>query len=219
MAECILLGSGGGGFGSDDLTATKNHVLAPYTAITSDSDDEPIAGTIPSIEAGTFYASTGEQTILQSGNYLAGAQKLAKLTQSGLVAGNILRGKQIVINNGRSNVWSVTGDANVLKVVSGSAKLGSNTITFQKIYNNLSLTCKYVDIAPGITPVHAFFISETAYIFKSAANSINFISRSLNKQGYQSNESVRTPFASNQTRVLAGGTSGDEYVWYFIYGY
>ena len=99
MADCILLGSGGGGFGSDDVTATKNHVLSPYTAITSDSGDEPVAGTIPSVGAGTFYATAGEQTILQAGRYLSGAQKLAKLTATNLSAANILRGKTITINN------------------------------------------------------------------------------------------------------------------------
>lgn len=40
------LGGGGSGSGSDDCTAKKEHILAPYTAITSDSDDEPVAGTL-----------------------------------------------------------------------------------------------------------------------------------------------------------------------------
>ena len=46
MAECLLLKSGGGS-GSDDLTATTEHVLMNRTAITRDSDDEPIAGIMP----------------------------------------------------------------------------------------------------------------------------------------------------------------------------
>ena len=46
MAECAILRGGTGAYGSDDLTATKAHVLAGKTAITSDSSDEPGTGTM-----------------------------------------------------------------------------------------------------------------------------------------------------------------------------
>ena len=46
MAECLLLKSGGA-YGSDDCTAAKSQVLSGYTAITSDSDEEPASGTMP----------------------------------------------------------------------------------------------------------------------------------------------------------------------------
>lgn len=45
MAECIVL-KGGGGAGSDDCTATKAELLKGYTAVTNDSGDEPVAGTL-----------------------------------------------------------------------------------------------------------------------------------------------------------------------------
>ena len=47
MAEAILMSGGVGGVSSDDVTATKNQVLQGVTALTRDSDDEPIQGTIP----------------------------------------------------------------------------------------------------------------------------------------------------------------------------
>ncbi len=51
----IVIGSGGGsGIGSSDCTATKNQVLAGFTAITKDSDDEVITGTIPNKGAATY---------------------------------------------------------------------------------------------------------------------------------------------------------------------
>lgn len=46
MAECIIL-KAGGGTGSDDCTAIQEYVLEGYTAVTSDSDDEAIEGTMP----------------------------------------------------------------------------------------------------------------------------------------------------------------------------
>lgn len=42
----IPLSFGTGGSGSSDVTATQAQVLSPYTAITSDSDDEPVVGTM-----------------------------------------------------------------------------------------------------------------------------------------------------------------------------
>nr|DAS03224.1 MAG TPA: hypothetical protein [Caudoviricetes sp.] len=47
MSQAIIVKSGGGGITSDDVTATKNQVLQGVTALTSDSDDEVVEGTIP----------------------------------------------------------------------------------------------------------------------------------------------------------------------------
>lgn len=46
MAKAIIASGGGGGAGSDECTATKNDVVQGFTAITSESDDEPIEGTL-----------------------------------------------------------------------------------------------------------------------------------------------------------------------------
>lgn len=48
MARAIFQNMGGGGGGSsEDCTATKDKVLIGYTAVTSDSNDEPVTGTMP----------------------------------------------------------------------------------------------------------------------------------------------------------------------------
>ncbi len=46
MAEAIISFGGGGGTTSDELTATRDDVIAGKTAVTSDSDDEPVQGTL-----------------------------------------------------------------------------------------------------------------------------------------------------------------------------
>lgn len=51
MAVC-LINKSGGGVSSDDVTARKEHVLQGYTALTSDSDDEPVQGTM--VNRGTW---------------------------------------------------------------------------------------------------------------------------------------------------------------------
>ena len=47
MSEVLIPIGGGGGTSSDELTATKDKILYGYTAVTKDSDDEAIAGTMP----------------------------------------------------------------------------------------------------------------------------------------------------------------------------
>lgn len=46
MGKVIISGVGGSGVGSDECTATKDEVLKGYGAITKDSDDEVIQGTL-----------------------------------------------------------------------------------------------------------------------------------------------------------------------------
>lgn len=67
-----------------------------------------VTGSMASKGAGTYYATTADQTIAAN-QYLTGVQTIKKLTQTGLSAANILNGTTIKINNGNADVWSVTG--------------------------------------------------------------------------------------------------------------
>lgn len=58
--------------------------------------------------AATYGAKTSAQTI-SAGQYLSGAQTIAAVTQSGLSAANIVKGKTVTIKSNGSNLWSVTG--------------------------------------------------------------------------------------------------------------
>lgn len=108
MAECLILGVGSSST-SDDVTATADQVLAPYTAITADSS-EPVEGTIPSKSASTYNTSTSDQ-IINSGQYLSGNQTIKGVTTSNISAGNIKKG--IVVKVGDANdddrIKNVTG--------------------------------------------------------------------------------------------------------------
>lgn len=46
MAKALLMSGGVGGVSSDDVTAKREHVLQGYVALTSDSNDEPVQGTM-----------------------------------------------------------------------------------------------------------------------------------------------------------------------------
>jgi len=98
MAECLILGVGGGASGSDDVTASAAQVLAPYTAITSDSDGEPEEGTIPTKDAATYNTSTADQTI-NSGQYLGGNQTIKAVTTANIDAVNIKKGVTVKVGD------------------------------------------------------------------------------------------------------------------------
>ena len=108
MATIPISFAGGGGSDSSDVTASSAQVLKGYTAITTDSDDEPKEGTIPSKAAQTYYVLTTDQVIALN-QYLAGNQTIKAVSQSNLSAGNVKKGVTISVSNGNSDLWSVAG--------------------------------------------------------------------------------------------------------------
>lgn len=118
-----------------------------------------VKGSIPDKAAQTYYAGTADQTIA-AGQYLAGAQTIKKVTQSGISAANIIAGKTITVNNGSSNLWSVTGTAKELKystAVRASLGSGTKSFTFKTDYDGTTWRTEndsYVTLSNiGFTPV------------------------------------------------------------------
>lgn len=86
-----------------------------------------VTGNMPSKAAATYYATTSDQTIA-AGQYLSGAQTIKKITQTNLAAGNIKNGTTVSINNGSSNIYSVTGTyTGTKKAISASVYRGFGT--------------------------------------------------------------------------------------------
>ena len=75
--------------------------------------------------AATYYAGTSDQTIAAN-QYLTGAQTIKKLTQSGMSAANVVKGKTITVNNGNTDVFSVTGTAQEFAHASGTVTSGTS---------------------------------------------------------------------------------------------
>lgn len=318
MAKIPLAFGLGEGGGSDEVTATRNQVLEGYTAITSDSNDEPIEGTIPSQGAQTIYFGTSDQ-VIPSGKYLSGNQtlkaisqanlsaenirkgitasvsngngniwsilgtystpssgqspivpgavrtgfsgfvnggsevqgaipdqaartiyantslqnamasgyyavgdiKVAALSQSGLNASNILRGKTISISNGNTNVWSVTGGT------SGGIKCVSGTVYTTSWFDDGSygiynVPCGYADIAPGITPILVISRCLGGVYGNAIYLQDNLLYYSYYDQhSYNKYTTVSLPRTASQTRVLGVYPQGSNrpVTEYYIYGY
>ena len=69
MSEAILMSGGTGGVGSDEVTASKAHVLKGYKTITSDSDDEVVEGEM--VNRGNIVDTVGFEDAYWDKKYLA----------------------------------------------------------------------------------------------------------------------------------------------------
>lgn len=120
MADAYLIKQGAAGSGSDECTANRKHVLAPYTAITGDSGDDPTTGTMVDQSGWKKTLAAGE-SVMVPGGYHDGkgtvmAKDLASQTGGTAADSDIRKGKTAVVN-GKTitgtqedrGAWSSTG--------------------------------------------------------------------------------------------------------------
>ncbi len=117
---------GGAGAASDECTAAKAQVLAGYTAVTSDSGDEPAQGTMANHGAVSQTLNCGGSYTIPAGYHNGGglisANSLAAQTPATATAAQILSGYTAWINGGQ-----ITGTMTVNSVVSFSVAAYSAT--------------------------------------------------------------------------------------------
>lgn len=217
MADCILLG-GGLGSGSDDVTATKSMVLPGYTAITSDSNDEPVEGTMPTLAAGTFYPKTSDQKI-DAGRFLLGDQVFKKVVTTNFLASNILNGVTMKIgyDGNPGAIAAITGNANVVKFISGTATTGSTRSTIGASNKTQWYT---TTVNPGFTPLFLMCVSVWGFVWKYIRSNgvvcANFLtSYDIPNNGYS--ENFTGDWRSNSVTVYSYHVPNDT-VWYWIFG-
>lgn len=94
MADCIILGSGSGGE-SGDCTADRSKVLASYTAVTRDSNDDPAEGTMPDNGDLSATLAAGQSKTIPAGYTSGGtvtAKDLASQTKGTVDAAHMVKG-------------------------------------------------------------------------------------------------------------------------------
>ena len=101
--------------GTNTITLTKSVSVTPNVTTagyissgTAGNSSVSLTASVTTKAAATYYATTSDQTIAAS-QYLTGAQTIKALSQSNLSAANIKSGTVVTVNNGSTNVWSVTG--------------------------------------------------------------------------------------------------------------
>lgn len=72
MSYGILLKGGDGGIGSDEVTAKRAQILTGYTALTADSSDEVVGGTMPILAGASYSPQTYAQSYNCAGHYMSG---------------------------------------------------------------------------------------------------------------------------------------------------
>lgn len=101
MGKVLASGSGGGGTGSDECTASKAQVLTGYTAVTSDSGDEAVDGTMPNNGEQSATLKCGQSKQIPAGYTPGGtvtAADLASQTGATAAANQISSGKTAWVN-------------------------------------------------------------------------------------------------------------------------
>lgn len=108
----------GSSVGSDDCTAGKAQVLAGYTAVTSDSEDEAVTGTMPNNGEQSAILKCGESKQIPAGYTSGGtvvAADLASQTGGDATAAYIYKGKTAWVNGNK-----LTGNMTCQSVLSFS---------------------------------------------------------------------------------------------------
>lgn len=134
MANCIIVMSGGGGVGSDELTAKAAQVLNGYTYVGNDTDDEAGTGTMVNrgAVAPSALAAGGSYTIpagYHNGSGKVVVQSLATITSGGTVnnASQILSGYK-AYSDGTLYTGNMANNGAVSKTITPSASAQSYTI-------------------------------------------------------------------------------------------
>lgn len=115
----VLMTGAGGGTGSDECTASKAQVLAGHTAVTSDSDDESVEGTMPNNGEQSATLKCGQSKQIPAGYTTGGtvtAADLASQTSGDATAAYIYKGKTAWVNGNK-----LTGNMTCQSVLSFSA--------------------------------------------------------------------------------------------------
>lgn len=154
MAEAILIKSGGGGTTSDDVTATRNDVLKGTTAITSDSDDDAIDGTLEltgnalpenvligrtfyNIDAHTKLVGAMPNNLEINGELLCGESKTIPL---GYTSGGVITAKSLASQTGVDTDKVAADDPQILTGYQAWSNGIKRTGSMPHLTNNSTIT-------------------------------------------------------------------------------
>lgn len=154
----IPLSFGTGGAGSDDATATLAQVLSPYTAITSDSNDEAEPGTMVDKSGTTSTAAVSESgsnikmAVPANGYYdTAASLQAAASTFGNASAADVLSGKTFTSSAGLTKSGTISSKAAATyntsssdqEIASGQYLSGKQTIKAVTTSNISAANIKY----------------------------------------------------------------------------
>lgn len=135
MAECILVKTGGG-TGSDDCSAVKANVLVGVTAVTKDSDDEAVDGTMANKGAWTSRIGVNGKVVIPAGYHNGSGYVDQAITNRGAVNTTLGINGSYTIPEGYHNGLG--------KVTQSIATMGAQTVTPGNSQKVVSCSGKYM---------------------------------------------------------------------------
>lgn len=205
MAKAIIV-SGGGGVSSDDVTASREHVLKGHTAVTNDSGDEPAEGTMPSNPAVSATLNCGEEIEIPAGYCPRGvvrANGLFMQTQGNCFPEDMLEGCSAWVNGEkvigklqRNNLYSeIIGTSDVIYDSNSSDYVDflippKAYVDFLEDYGKPTIAIYKYDLAEGLGITEDMIaagsevlgISGNTHTFRRIPSSIGEHSITVNKQ-------------------------------------
>lgn len=183
MAKIPINLSGGGGVFSDDITAAKADVVAGKKAVTSDSNDEVVEGTLAD-KSGTAQSATAsldatnsrlQMTIPATGKYSTASKIYAAYSAIrsliGLTADKIWYNETILgLKSGRSGIAAKTytpGTANQV-IAAGTCNVGAQTIKGDA--NLVAANIKKGVKIFGVTGTWEGYVAGTTEFYDNGAN-------------------------------------------------
>lgn len=198
----ILISIGGSGAGSDECTVTKDKVLSGQTYIGADTNDEPIAGTMPNQGAKTATLNAGGSYTIPAG-YHNGAGKVTANTLSGQTAGtavaaNIRNGKTAWVNGAKvtgnmpEQVGSTITPGTANKTVVAANRYVTGNIIVAGDKNLIPANVKKDVVIFGVRGTAEGYVPGTLDIYKRGAWGSGYAFSNLIGKGYATtNETSR----------------------------
>lgn len=184
MAECILVKSGGG-TGSDDCTAARANVLAGVTAVTKDSGDEAVAGTMANKGAWTSRIGVNGKAVIPAGYHNGSGYVDQAITNRGAVNASLgINGTYAIPEGYHNGSGKVTQNiatmgaqtvtpGNAQKVVSCSGKYMTGNITVPAVSNLAAQYIKKGVTVGGIVGTWEGYVAAPTDIYKYGVNASN----------------------------------------------
>lgn len=226
MADAILMSGGVGGVTSDDVTARREHVLQGYTALTADSDDEPVQGTMTNrgniVDTVSFENAHWDSKFLarmEQGFYLQNGQRKPCVAIPYSVLANVAG---IDANRMLSNltVAGITGKVKMINTQDSNYRINKSAAFGIDYWTEPSNPTFYIDLPHGNAYYnrndgHPHVCIDAANLGTAGADSV------LNGQTATSQNGVR--FSGTIPRWICGtgdvisANNGDGHAWDDIY--
>lgn len=199
MAECILLKSGGG-TGSDECTATKANVLSGCTAVTKDSDDEAVAGTMANNGAWTSRIGVNGKVIIPTGYHNGSGYVDQAITNRGAVNASLpINGTYTIPEGYHSGAGKVTQNiatmgaqtvtpGNSQKVVSCSGKYMTGDVTVPAVTNLTAANIKKGVNVGGVVGTWEGYVAAATDLYYNGVNNAGFTKEAYGNEQFDSNQ-------------------------------